>query len=358
MGRKDFHNEPFDEGTLNKLDLFEKYAGEWVPVFVSRPDPPVAELHIFDFFAGPGRDVKGQPGSPLRLLKKLDDYSGLAGWPRVSVHAHFFDKDPAKVKALRAIVEGDNLVPQGCHADIRALDFADAIKDAESILRQRNAAKLVLIDQTGTDAVLKDLFVEMTNWPRCDFQFFLASSAFHRFPNHPALKQAIKSTGDHRDIHRVAADYYRKLIPKGRQYFVAPFSFMKGSNVYGVIFGSGHPLGMDKFLRVAWDLDPVNGEADFDIGGEGIRPEQAELFEKTPRKVAVFEADLMAQIMSGAIKNERDLLQLCFVHGVRGTHAKGILGELKKEKVIVLDFGVPDVDNWRKPRVIRLSRVR
>lgn len=351
MGRKDFHNEPFDEGTLNKLALFEKYAGEWIPVFVSQPEPPVSELHIFDFFAGPGRDTKGQPGSPLRLLKKLSSYSDLPGWPRVAVHGHFFDKDPEKIEALQAVVETENLIPQGCQADIRALDFADAIKDAEPTLQQPNAAKLVLIDQTGIGAVSDELFVQMICWPRCDFQFFFASSAVHRFP---FLKEGIKSTGNHRDVHRMAADYYRKLIPKGRQYFVAPFSFMKGSNVYGVIFGSGHPLGMDKFLRVAWDLDPINGEADFDIGGEGIRQEQGELFEKTPKKVAAFEADLTAQIKTGSIRNERAVLRLCFVHGVRGRHAEGILSALKKDKVIELNFRVPSVDNWQKPRSIRL----
>ena len=46
MGRKDFHDEAFDEGTLNKLDLFEKYAREWIPVFVSRPDPPATAVDV------------------------------------------------------------------------------------------------------------------------------------------------------------------------------------------------------------------------------------------------------------------------------------------------------------------------
>lgn len=65
MGRSDFHYKPFDEGTLNKLDLFERYAAEWIPVFISRPDPPDSEIHVFDFFAGPGLDSAGQSGSPL-----------------------------------------------------------------------------------------------------------------------------------------------------------------------------------------------------------------------------------------------------------------------------------------------------
>lgn len=351
MGRKNFHDEPFDEGTLNKLGLFEKYAGEWIPVFVSQPEPPVAELHIYDFFAGPGRDVKGVAGSPLRLLAKLAQYKDAAGWSKVRVHAHFFDKDPAKVETLRSIVEQERLAPPECHLDIRALDFEAALADARPILKRRDAAKLLLIDQTGIGAVSDDLFVEMIDWPTCDFLFFLASSALHRFP---FLKQGIKSAGDYRNIHRAAADYYRGRIPVGREYFVAPFSFMKGPNVYGLIFGSRHPLGMDKFLRVAWDMDPTNGEADFDIGGEGIRADQGELFEKMARKVGAFEAELAAQIKTGTIQNEKEVLQLCFVHGVRGRHAEDVLRRLKREKVIELEFRVPNVDKWRKPRPIRL----
>ena len=35
MGNKDFHDKPFDAGTLAKLRIFELYAQEWIPVFVS-----------------------------------------------------------------------------------------------------------------------------------------------------------------------------------------------------------------------------------------------------------------------------------------------------------------------------------
>jgi hypothetical protein len=49
-----FHDKPFDEATLTKLHLFEMYAREWLPVFLSRRIR--ADVHLFDFFAGPGPD--------------------------------------------------------------------------------------------------------------------------------------------------------------------------------------------------------------------------------------------------------------------------------------------------------------
>ena len=71
-----FHGRPFDEGTLTKLQIFELYAREWLPVFLARTDPPKREIHVFDFFAGPGTESKGELGTPLRLLRQLAGVQG------------------------------------------------------------------------------------------------------------------------------------------------------------------------------------------------------------------------------------------------------------------------------------------
>lgn len=353
MARADFHNEPFDDGTQNKLDLFERFAGEWIPVFVAKPTPSVSEIHIFDFFAGPGRDTDGQPGSPVRLLGQLAKYTGQPGWGRVAVHAHFFDQKAAKVDTLQRLIETEGLAPQGCTVNVKRLEFKEALESARAILRRSDAAKLVLIDQTGVDAVPDDLFLEMIAWPKCDFLFFVSSSTFHRFQGHPAIKQMVKRADDYHHAHRAAFEHYRSLIPPNRPYFLGQFSFKKGANIYGLIFGSGHPLGLDKFLRTAWGKDAFNGEADFDIGREGLTKDQSSLFERTPTKIAAFEEDLERKILSGEVVDEMAVLQVCFSHGVRGPHANPVLSRLKGTE-ITLEFRTPDVKNWSRPRRIRL----
>ncbi|HEY5778604.1 MAG TPA: hypothetical protein VIT00_07680 [Terrimicrobiaceae bacterium] len=52
--RCDFHKKPFDDGTVAKLELFQLYVREWLPVFLSSGDPRWREVHVFDLFAGPG----------------------------------------------------------------------------------------------------------------------------------------------------------------------------------------------------------------------------------------------------------------------------------------------------------------
>ena len=58
MAKRDIHAEPFDEGTLIKLKLFEYYARSWLPVFVARQNPIFSNVNIADFLKSmpPGLD--------------------------------------------------------------------------------------------------------------------------------------------------------------------------------------------------------------------------------------------------------------------------------------------------------------
>jgi len=272
MATRDFHRKRFDEGTLTKLQIFELYAREWLPVFLSPERPPRPEIHIFDFFAGPGTDSGGELGSPLRLLRQLKDYQGMAGWPQFRVHAHFSDSSQSKIKQLEANIYSHQLRLPGLNLDVEPLKFEDAIERSGATLTNPHAAKLLFIDQFGVDHVTPDVFRRLVGSPTCDFLFFLSSSTLHRFRDHPAIKQKITRPDDYYQVHQAALDYYRGYLPTNVDYFLAPFSIKKGSNIYGLIFGSAHPLGMDKFLQVAWKRDQINGEADFDINRDNIAP--------------------------------------------------------------------------------------
>jgi three-Cys-motif partner protein len=74
MAHKDHHIKPYDEGTLNKLEIFERYVQTWIPTFIMQPY--IAELNIVDFFSGLGYDSEGKKGSPIRTLDKIDSFFG------------------------------------------------------------------------------------------------------------------------------------------------------------------------------------------------------------------------------------------------------------------------------------------
>jgi three-Cys-motif partner protein len=356
MPKVGFHDKPFDEATLTKLQLFELYAREWLPVFLSKAVR--AEIHLFDFFAGPGTDSVGVCGSPLRLLKQVRDYTDLARTSGVSVHVHLFDEDATKIASLERNIDASGLRLPTVHFEVRTLPFAQALQQSWPTIANPRAAKLLLMDQFGIDHVTPEVFVQLASAPTCDFLFFVSSATYYRFQNHPAIKQKITRPDDHYQAHIAVLDFYRRLLPVGQRFYLSPFSLRKGANIYGVVFGSAHPLGMDKFLQVAWAQDEINGEADFDINRENIRADQMLLpipgFR--PSKVSAFEADLEQRLRGGLLTDEADVIQVCFDHGVRRQHAETVLKKLKAEGVIELRFRVPDIRKLDSPRPIRRTR--
>lgn len=172
MPTKDFHNRPFDEGTLTKLEIFELYAREWLPVFLSRKKPPRKVIHIFDFFAGPGTDSVQVLGSPLRLLRQLRDYQDSDAWGNVQIHVHFFDEALEKNAKLEENIVSHGLRLPNVSLDIQPLRFEDAFKESKHILADPQACKLVFIDQTGVGHVTSEVFHRLVNSLTCDFLFF------------------------------------------------------------------------------------------------------------------------------------------------------------------------------------------
>jgi three-Cys-motif partner protein len=354
MRNAQFHSEAFDPGTLLKLKIFELYVQEWIPVFLSRPDPPFSEVHLFDFFCGPGTDSFGNKGSPLRILQQLARYreNGLAGWDKVRVVAHFSDLDPAKIDCLKQTIADQDLAVEGVELDIRPLDFNEALKLHRGVLSNQRAAKLLLIDQFGVDAVSDQVFAQLTSYPTSDFIFFLSSSTLHRFRDHPAIKIKIERPDDSYDVHRAAFDWYRNKAPV--DWFLGKFSIRKGSNIYGLIFGSKHILGIQKFLSVAWKNDEIAGEANFDIDHLNAKP--GELFlgldEFRPKKIQGFEADLESAFRNGLINNEADLMRFVVEAGMAAKHCVDTIKKLKTEGTINCDFRSPNVRYFKNPRPI------
>lgn len=352
-----FHEKEFDEGTLTKLQIFELYAQEWLPVFLSQERPKWSGVHVFDFFAGPGTDAAGEFGSPLRILRQINSFRSLAGFTRTQVAVHFFDELVWKIEKLKSNIKEKSFEIPGVDYDVQRLQFSAAFQAVKPALVSSSNAKLVFADQFGVDQITDEVFKALVGFPTCDFLFFISSSTLHRFREHPAIRLKIKRPDDYYHVHHAILDYYRSLLPKNFQYFLAPFSIKKGSNIYGIIFGSGHPLGMDKFLRVAWNADNLNGEANFDIHRDDILPGEMLLpiDEFRPSKLTAFERDLEKAIRDGKCPTELELIWKCFDHGVTRKHSEPVLAKLKKQGAIQCDFRVPDIDRLRQPRLVHLT---
>jgi three-Cys-motif partner protein len=356
MAKSSFHKTPYDAGTVLKLKIFELYTEAWIPVFTSQPEPPFTEIHIFDFFSGPGTDALGNPGSPLGILRQLKSHHAAnhAGWEKVKIAAHFSDANDAKVKELSKVVQMPEWIVPRITPEVKRLKFSEALTLYRPILQNPKAAKLLIIDQFGVNAVTDEVFKELVQYPTTDFIFFLSSSTLNRFRDHPSIKIKIDRPENSYDVHRAAFEWFRAIAGKA---FLGRFSIMKNSNIYGLIFGSQHPLGIHKFLQVAWANDEIRGEANFDIDRDKI--EQGEMMLPMevfrPKKIQLFEQDLELAFLNGGIRSEADVINLCIISGMTAKHAEPVIQKLKSNQQITCDFRVPDIKRYyRNPRGIEL----
>jgi three-Cys-motif partner protein len=286
---KDINQEIFPEETLLKLNIFAECFREWFPVFLHSPF--AQGIHIFDFFAGSGKDKAGNKGSPLILLDEAkgndrqycDANTNNAGTKHVVFH--FNESDTRKVEKLRASVSQflGECARLNCKktcrysdAKITGTDFRDGFSEAgfQAILKNNKMAKFILLDQYGFSQVDENTFNDLVSSPMTDFIFFISSSFIRRFKDRPVTKKYFEThkipfnEKEPDKCHRQIADYYQSLVPANLEYYIHNFTIKKGSNYWGLIFGSSHTLGMEKFLKVCWGQDVNSGESNFNIDGD------------------------------------------------------------------------------------------
>lgn len=98
MSAKDLHDDPFDEGTIAKLEIFEDYAQAWIPTFVMQKIPQIC---IYDLFAGTGYDINGIPGSPIRILEKIKEQIGYIFQNKVKIMLYLNEFQPHRVSQVK-----------------------------------------------------------------------------------------------------------------------------------------------------------------------------------------------------------------------------------------------------------------
>ncbi len=379
MKRKDFHNDEFDKGTLIKLHVFKKYLKEWLPVFTKKKAPIWKNIYIYDFFAGEGTDGEGNPGSPLIILDELKSFceSIKAKGLKLKVVFNEFDKRKhSKLvqctqehlrKCRTSEVQNKNCpnyeLTDNCvfHLLIENKDFNQFFKEIyNTMLRKPEYPRFMFLDQFGIKQISEEVFGKLVSLDRTDFIFFISSSHVSRFSELPEFKKYLNISRSEFDVskpyhcHRVIYEYYKGLLPKDKEFYLAPFSIKKGRNIYGLIFGSHHKLGIEKFLKVCWGINPNTGDANFDIDGERIASSEPKLFAEfnVPNKLQLFERELVNKILDSELKTNIDLYTFTFDMGCLPKHSNSVVNKLIKEnKIRALELALKNIHKLRKEQI-------
>ena len=287
---KNINSFEYTEETMLKLDIFRKCFREWYPVFLHAPH--ISHLFIYDMFAGSGKDAAGNYGSPLILLQEARGENRqhckhlISNGGKPSVVFGFNEMLQSKATELKQNIDTEqaecqknceySICPFTNNIHIGAYDFRELIQNEQvnSVLNNRSYGKFILLDQYGFKQINDEVFLKLINSPKTDFIFFIASSFIRRFKTLDAVtayfhnNSIIFDESKPKECHRAIADYFRSLIPEDKEYYLHSFTIQKGSNYYGLIFGSNHTLGMEKFLKVCWSEDQLAGESNCNINND------------------------------------------------------------------------------------------
>lgn len=361
------HRQPYDEGTITKLELFEKYAEAWIPTFVMSPYP---EIYIYDFFAGTGRDSDGVPGSAIRLLRQIESQTGNIFKTKTKIHLILNELDTEKCATLKTHCEAYLTE----HPDLKRmpLEIEFCNEDVATLFQKKlNQMKtnpaLVYLDQNGVKFLADKYLLELEKMRTTDIMYFISSSYFLRFGDTEQFQSNITIDIDrarkdpYTHIHRNILKQLRERIPENSHFRLYPFTIKKNTNVYGIIFGASHPLAIDKFLRTAWSMNAVNGEANFDIDDEENRCKPNLFDEGRPTKIEAFQSKLHRLIMSGKISDNRLAYIFTLTSGHIPEHAVRKIKKMKTDGLISYDSKSPCVnyDNvFKNKNIVKYSIVK
>jgi three-Cys-motif partner protein len=342
---KDINKEAFDDSTKLKLEIFRECFREWFPVF--KNNLFIKKVFVYDFFAGSGTDSAGHFGSPLILLQESKG-KDKKYCDNISKPIEFFFNESIKKKAekLKDTVENylsDCEIDNACgrcvyKTKVKNNDFKDCFYETEvqNILQNGQYGKFILLDQYGFKEIDKQVFSDLVKLPKTDFIFFISSSFIRRFKEELGTKAYI-DTGkinfdeNHpNECHRIIANYFKSLIPQNREYYLHHFSIQKGANYYGLIFGTNHSLGMEKFLKVCWKKDKFSGESNFNINND---EDEDSLFYKPGKSIKQKQLKnlLLEKILKGDICDNITGLKYTLSNGCIPKLFTDILKKLEKD---------------------------
>ncbi|MBR4901316.1 MAG: three-Cys-motif partner protein TcmP [Victivallales bacterium] len=340
---KDMHQKAFEEHTLDKLSIYEKYLKSALPLFMMRPD--INQINIMDYFCGSGTDVNGVPGSPLRAIEAVRSTLLSEQIDRKKKIVMLFnDLEKDKIAKLNDMLKNIENLPNNVELQYESKPFDDLFDKTYCMLNARGTANVIFIDQYGLSEVTRDIFERLARLDNTDFLFFLSSATYYRFKDDENVKNKIPVLTDVENasltpsnVHRTIALAYKRWIPTGRMLYMGNFSLKHGANVYGLVFGSGHFAGLDKFLHVAWESNPETaGQADYDIDSDKISLSQPSLFASMnkPTKLKMFEQDLCEEIKARKLQDNKSIYLYSLEYGVLPSHVQDALKTLISEGIL------------------------
>ena len=274
-----------DRHTLAKHAILRKYLQAWMPILSgqsARIRGGSKRVLYLDGFAGPGRYLGGEPGSPLIALDVALTHA--RDFP-VPVRLAFIEKNPARCNALRALIERrQGEIDESHKVEVRSPICGDCSAELDKVLDQYQAdgrefgPALVFFDQFGYSQVPMELIRRVMLRQTCESLLFFNWRDLNRFITDPqkaaGISRAFGTTSWRTAIHEpprkrealLLRCYIRSLRENGRVKYSCHFAMYDSSErlLSWLVFCSNHLEGLRQMKRSMWSVDETGAFKFFD----------------------------------------------------------------------------------------------
>ena len=284
--------EPHSRG---KHHILRRYVQAWLPIMTSSHGRVV----LVDGFAGPGRYLGGEEGSPLILLKAYLEHRHRGQMTSEIVYL-FIDDRADRVDYLRKEIEQLEL-PANIQVDVQHGTYQEIFRRRLDELQQagqRLAPTFAFIDPFGYSDAPMDLTGLFLQFQRCEVLIYIPLPFVARFLERVGQETALDALfGTPRWRHAMRLDWedrlaflhdlFRDQLRNSGCTYVRSFEIRSGAaRGYHLFFGTTNLKGLEKMKEAMWSLDPLTGQQ----FGDSTNRDQLILFEAVPDTTPLLNA--------------------------------------------------------------------
>lgn len=256
--------------TIAKHKILEVYLHQWY----AKLAPSFGQLTYLDGFAGPGRYLGGEDGSPLVALKSLIEHKGFSAWQSTQFNFIFIENNRMACEQLKSEVDdyfSSVLHPPNVHLKIYQGDFGELVPRMRTNREiTQDSPMLAFVDPFGFNAVPMDVIAPLVKPRWSEILINLSTDPINRFFEQTSVETALNKlfgmpTGarikdlSSDDRAEAIADLYIRRLKEDAGFRCARkfvMEFPAGHIGYHLVFGSHSIDGLKAVKAAMWKVDP------------------------------------------------------------------------------------------------------
>ena len=360
------------EHSKAKVELFRRYLSIYLNI-ISRV-PFITKIYLFDLFAGEGKYLNNEHGSPLVAMECIKNHFFANNETSPNIDIWFNDSEKSEIESEVYKIERvkkfitEIFRPSNVNIEYTQTEYSNVIKAVISQLQKIKDSDraLLFIDPWGYKEIDRRDLKELVKNGKTEVILFLPISFMYRFADKALMDDRfaggkplekfltelfmgeLPNTNNQLKFINEVRDQFKKYLKIN---YVDTFTIEReNKNYFCLFFFTSNKTGYYKMLSAKWDLDEESGRG-FKMGNFS----QSSFFDEI---TAVDYTSMVKDFLKKDGRTNQELFDFALDNGFLPKHMKKVLDELKAKdqiEIISLDGGEPRsyyIDDNHKRRIM------